>query len=473
MDIIIGIIAIVSGAYLGAAMMRLVYKEKLQREYERAKNETLAEVSALNERNSLLEKHLNEIKNERDESLRAKEARLSELQKEISQVKEKNAELQTELRKEKVAYEEKIALLGEAEKKLSDAFKALSADSLKSNNQAFLELAKSALEKFQESAKGDLEKRQIAISEIIKPVKESLEKVNVSIDGIEKSRIDAYARLLEQVKNLHESQNNLKTETSQLVKALRNPVARGRWGEIQLRRVVEIAGMLNYVDFTEQESVDSGRLRPDMIIKLPNNKIIVVDSKTPLDSYLEAISSQDSNEKQGKLAAFADNIRKHISALSAKSYWEQFGGATPDFVVLFLPGEHFFGAALEQDPSLIEKGVQQRVILATPTTLISLLRAVSYGWNQEQLAESANKISKLGGELYDRIFVVLEYIRDLGKSLNKSVESYNSLARSVESRLSATGRKFKELGVQSSKGDLPEITSIDQAASQIPEDTSK
>jgi DNA recombination protein RmuC len=456
------------GLAVGCLLAWLAMRGEARHEYERGKSEGEVLRASLEERLDARQGTIEDLDARR---LRL-ESQVREVQLAETSLREKAVELETTLGKERTQAEEKLAVINEAQRKLADAFKALAAEALKSNNQSFLELAKATMETFQEAAKGDLEKRQQAIQELVKPVRESLDKVDGKINELEKARSGAYQGLSEQVKSLMETQRQLQSETSNLVKALRTPQVRGRWGEIQLKRVVEMAGMLDHCDFYEQQSADTeqGRLRPDLLVRLPGRKNIVVDSKAPLMAYLEAIDAPDDETRKAKLQEHARQVRTHITSLSRKSYFEQFDPA-PEFVVLFLPGEPFFAAAMESDPALIEFGVGSNVIIATPTTLIALLRAVAYGWRQEQLAQSAKEISDLGRDLYKRLADMGGHLARVGKGLLHATEAYNKAVASLESRVLPSARKFKDLGIAAGETAIEELIQVEVSprALQAPE----
>jgi DNA recombination protein RmuC len=317
-------------------------------------------------------------------------------------------------------------------------------------------------------ARDDLDHRRKAVEELVTPIAQSLEKVDGKIHELEQARREAYGAIREQVRSLADGQERLRAETGNLVTALRAPATRGRWGEMQLRRVVEMAGMLPHCDFIEQVTVhaDDRRLRPDLVVKLPGGKNVVVDAKVPLQSYLEAIEADDEDVRVKRLRDHARQVRAHVAKLSAKSYWEQFQPA-PDFVVLFLGSEAFYSAALQYDPALIESAFAERVLIATPTTLIGLLKTIAYGWQQERVAESARAVSELGRELYDRLAVLGDHFVTLGKRLDNTVAAYNQTVGSLERRVLPTARRFPDLGAAGRK-EMPSLAGVDRTA-QLPQ----
>jgi len=452
------------GAGVGAGAVWLALRGRIEQARELGRREAAVDRATLAERLAAREQNVAELKS----ALAQAETQNASLARAVAELKQDAARMNTLLEQERVQTAEKLALLDKAKQDFADAFKALASDALSTNNESFLKLANSTLEKFQETAKGDLEKRQQAIGSLVEPVKTSLGKVEVHIQELEKARAGAYAGLSEQLKSLVQSEKDLRGETANLVKALRSPNVRGRWGEMQLRRVVELAGMIDHCDFQEQasETTEEGRLRPDLIVRLPGGVQIIVDAKTPLSAYLEAIEAPDEETRKLKLQEHSRQVQTHITSLSRKAYWEQFQ-PSPDFVILFLPGEAFYDAAREQAPELIEAAINDRVMIATPMSLITLLRAVAIGWRQEAIAHNAQEISELGKTLYKRLSTLGEHLLRLGKSLDASVKAYNETIGSVESQVLSAARRFNDLGAAGGADEIREIAPIDRSARNL------
>jgi DNA recombination protein RmuC len=378
------------------------------------------------------------------ERLRGREEEIARSSAEVTQLRQENARLQTV----GAQLSTQLTAAQEANERVANEFKALSAEALKHNNESFLKLAQATLEKYQEGAKGDLAARQVAVETLVKPLKESLEKIEAQNRAIENKREAAYGSLTEQLKGMALTNASLQSETTKLSRSLRSTSTAGRWGEIQLKRVVELAGMLENVDFIEQEA--AGSVRPDMIIRLPGGKSIAVDSKAPMQAYLEALEASDETVRKAKFVEHARVVRGHIDALGNKAYWKSIQ-PSPEFVVLFIPGEAFYSAALRFEPDLFERGTSVGVILASPATLIALLKAAAYGWTQEALSKSTDDVRRLGLELHERIVAVAKNLDDLGQRLGQAVTAYNSTVYQTESQVLVTGRKFEKLKVSSEK----------------------
>jgi DNA recombination protein RmuC len=344
--------------------------------------------------------------------------------------------------------------------KLREAFQALAGDALKASSDQFMQLAKAKFDSLQKEAEGDLEQRKIAIQSMVDPLETALKDLRTEVGRVESARQEAYGSLRSEVQLLATTNKELREETGSLVSSLKQPQVKGKWGELTLRRAVELAGMSPHCDFVEQQSVDTedGRLRPDLIVHLPGNAQIVVDAKVPLHAALRVVSARSETEYREAMIQHAALVRNHIHALSGKEYWKQFE-PTPEFVVLFVPGESFFSAALEQDRTLIEDAIEKRVVLASPTTLIALLRAIAYGWKQQLVAENAERIKDLGKELYDRVVKFAEHLSEIAKGLERASKAYNNAVASFDSRLIPSARKFREMGVGSE--DVPQIDPIE------------
>jgi len=410
---------------------------------------------------------------ERDAALRERDAERSERVRVDDRARATETEmagLRVALEHERAAAGDKLAMLEQTQAQLREAFGSLSAEALARNNKAFVEMAGAHLKQASTEASGDLARRQQAIDELVSPLRDSLTKVESQLQQVERARIAAYSGLQEQVRAMSQSSDQLKMETAQLVTALRAPQVRGRWGEMQLRRVVESAGMVEHCDFTEQVSVDTvdGGLRPDLLVRLAGGKNVVVDSKVAFSGYLEAMEARDDSVRAERLRAHARHLRTHIDQLAAKSYWQHFD-PTPEFVVLFVPADTFLNAALEQDPTLLEHAFERNVVIATPATLIALLRTIAYTWRQEALAENAAKVCQLGRELHGRLATMGVHMSKLGGQLESAVKHYNATVVSLEGRVLVTARKMTDLKVADDDLRAPDQIELVTRQLQAPE----
>ena len=448
---------------IGVAAVWFVLRARADREVAIVRAQLGSEAASCAARADATSKHADDLQRR----LAAREDMLGTLHDDLARAREDAARLDAALQAERRAAAEKLVLLRDAEVKLREAFSALSSEALRQNNQSFLELARASLSEFQQTARLDLDGRHKSIEELVQPLKESLTRVDGALHRVEENRVGTHSALTEQLRAMQGAQQSLQVETGRLVQALRSPNVRGQWGELQLRRVVEAAGMLEYCDFDVKESTtaDGVRLTPDLIVRLPGGKNVVVDAKVPSAAYLDAMETEDEAARDGKLKDHARQVRDHVVRLGNKAYWQHFQPA-PDLVIMFVPGETLLSVALQRDPALLEFSLARSVMLASPLTLMAMLRAVAYGWQQETVAKNAQEISELGRQLYDRIRVMAVHFEEVARGLMRSVDAYNRAVGSLESRVLVTARRLKDKGITAPE-ELPDLQTIDQTARSL------
>lgn len=441
MNAIVTVAVFVGGLAVGAIVIYIALRQVAAAKVAEAIASTGADARAATARSEDLAGRLSSA----EAQLRIKDAELRSLETEL-----------IALKTEKATFDARLEELGRLHERMKDTFSSLAAHTLKTTTDSFYQVAKGELEGIRSAAVRDLDDKEKAFAALITPIKEGLQKYDAKIEQLARDRDQSIGSITQQLQRVEAASAELSSQTQQLSRALRSPAVRGRWGEMQLRRVIEIAGMLEHCDFSVQQSLETegGHIRPDVLVKLPGGRAVAIDAKVPLTAYLEAIEEQDQEVRKKKLKQHSTQLRAHSDSLGKKSYWEQLD-ESPEFVVLFLPSEVFFSTALEQDPMLIEESfTKNRVIIATPTTLIALLHSVAFGWRQESLARSATEIAELGRELYERLSKFDEHIADLGVHLEKAMKFYNSAVGTLESRVLVSARRFKDLGVGSSVGEL-------------------
>lgn len=442
MDTVV-LMSLLAGLAAGALAARVVARGQFRRELTESITTHQATVGAAQALFHQTTRRLGEVQNElvrsRDDLDRARS--------EGSSLREELARVSSDLAHQREVVPQQLGLLSQAQDQLRDSFQALAGAALKTSNDEFLKLAHERLSVVERSAVHEMSKKQQAFDELVSPIRDVLQQVDRKLGEVEKNRVETGAEIAALLDSIGRSQTQLRAETTNLVRVLRTPSVRGRWGEMQLRRVVEMAGMLEYCDFDEQTShaTENGRIRPDLLVRLPGGRTVVIDAKAPLEAYLDAQESTDDATREQKLADHSRQVRDHMTRLGAKGYWEQFH-PSPEFVVMFLPGEAVFQAALQQDAHLIEFGVGTQVFPASPLTLIALLRAVAHGWRQERLTRNAEQVSKLGKELYDRVRYLTDRMETLRGRLDGTVRAFNETVATYEGRVLVTARRFRDLG---------------------------